>query len=123
MLRADDAARVVLITAPDLETARRLARGLVDGRLAACVNLVNAIESVYRWRGAVESANEVLLLVKTRADRVAQIEGFLAREHPYELPECLVLAPEHVEARYLAWLLAETGELAEPSELAEDPQA
>jgi periplasmic divalent cation tolerance protein len=110
---ADDDARVVLITAPELDTARRLARGLVEGRLAACANLVSGIESIYRWRGAVESANEVLLVVKTRAGRVAEIERFLAREHPYELPECVALAPEHVEPRYLAWILAESSE--EPS--------
>ena len=110
--RVDPGARVVLVSAPDLDTARRLARGLVDGRLAACVNLVGGIESIYRWRGAVENANEVLLVLKTSAPRVAEIERFLAREHPYEVPECIAITPEHVEPRYLAWILAESA--AEP---------
>lgn len=99
--------RVVLVTAPDLATARALARGLVERRLAACVNLVPGLESVYRWRGALESASEVLLVVKTAAARLAELERFLDEEHPYELPELVALAPEHVSAAYAGWLLGE----------------
>lgn len=102
-------ARVVLVTAPDLAVARALARGLVERRLAACVNLVPGLESVYRWQGAVENANEVLLLVKTAAERLPALEDFLAAEHPYDLPECIALEPARIEPRYLAWLLAEAG--------------
>lgn len=102
-------ARVVLVTAPDLACARQLARGLVEQRLAACVNLLPGVESIYRWRGALESAHEVLLLVKTVAGRMGEIEGFLRAQHPYELPECVALVPGEIEARYRAWLEAEAG--------------
>ena len=102
-------ARVVLVTAPDLACARALARGLVERRLAACVNLVPGLESVYRWEGKIESASEVLLLVKTTAGHLRELESFLAAEHPYDVPECIALEPAEVESSYLAWLLAEAG--------------
>jgi len=100
------AARVVLITHP-ARGARAFAHGLVEKRLAACVNLL-AFESVYRWRGAVEGGRERLLVVKTTAAKLAALERHLARAHPYDLPECVALAPARVERRYLAWLRAET---------------
>ncbi|MBK7643540.1 MAG: divalent-cation tolerance protein CutA [Planctomycetes bacterium] len=101
-------ARVVLVTAPEIGVARALARGLLERRLAACVNLLPGLESHYRWKGALESASEVLLLVKTRAAHLPRLEAFLAQEHPYECPECIALEPAHVERSYLEWLLAET---------------
>ena len=101
-------ARVVLVTAPDLEAARRLARAWVDAKLVACVNLVPGIESIYRWQGKVEASNEVLLVVKTTADRVAELEASLPGLHPYEVPEFVVLDAEHVAPRYAAWLAGET---------------
>lgn len=100
------AARIVLVTHP-LRGARAFARALVEAGLAACVNLV-PLTSVYRWRGKVESAREVLLVVKTARSRVRALERRVKAEHPYEVPEVVVLAPEHVESRYLAWLLAES---------------
>jgi periplasmic divalent cation tolerance protein len=100
------AARVVLVTAPDLAVARDLARKLVEGRLAACVNLVPGLTSVYRWRDAVEEEAEVLLLIKTTADRLHEIERCLLVHHPYAVPECVALEPARVEERYLAWLTA-----------------
>ena len=102
------AARIAFVTAPDQDVARRLAQRLVEERLAACVNLLPGLVSVYRWQGAVEEDSEVLLVVKTRAGKLAAIEALLEREHPYDCPECVALEPAHVEARYLAWLLAET---------------
>ncbi len=100
-------ARVVLVSAPDLAVARALAHGLVERRLAACVNLVPGLESVYRWQGAIESSNEVLLLIKTAAGRLPELEAFLEAEHPYDCPECIALQPARVERAYLDWLLAE----------------
>jgi periplasmic divalent cation tolerance protein len=100
-------ARVVLVTAPDLASARSLARGLVEQRLAACVNLLPGVESIYRWKGTVESSSEVLLLVKTAAGRLPALEAFLESEHPDEVPECIALQPARVERAYLDWLLAE----------------
>jgi periplasmic divalent cation tolerance protein len=101
--------RLVLITAPDEGVAEDLARRLVESRCAACVNLVPGLKSVYRWEGAVQCDPEVLLLVKTTAERVRELEDFLQREHPYDTPECVALAPSAVEARYLAWWFASVG--------------
>ena len=103
-----EAARLVLTTAPDRQVAERIARELVGRKLAACVSLLPSIRSVYRWKGAVEEADEVLLVVKTTAARLPELERALAEIHPYELPECVAIAPEHVEAKYLAWLADET---------------
>lgn len=101
--RADDAL-VVLVTAPDLPTADRLAGSLVGDRLAACVNLLDGVRSVYRWEGAVERGDEVLMVVKTTRERLADLEARIARDHPYEVPEVLALAADHVAGPYLGWL-------------------
>ena len=101
-------ARIVLTTAPDRETAERIARALVERKLAACVNLVPGIRSVYRWKGAVEEADEILLFAKTADDRVEALERALEEIHPYDVPECVVLEAGRVEASYLAWLVEST---------------
>ena len=106
---ADDAPLVVLVTAPDAEVADRLAAALVERRIAACVNLVPGVTSVYRWEGAVQCDPEVLLLVKTTAARLRELEDLLQREHPYDTPECVAVEPTAVEARYLAWWFASVG--------------
>jgi periplasmic divalent cation tolerance protein len=98
------AARVVWITAPDREVALRLARGLVERRLAACAQVLPGLTSVYRWQGAVQEESEVLLLAKSTAERLDALEAWVRAEHPYDTPECVALAPERVEPRYLAWL-------------------
>ena len=107
-------ARVALITAPDRDAALRLARGLVEARLAACVNVIGGLTSVYRWEGEVQQDDEVLLVVKTRAQRVEQLERQVRELHPYDVPEIVLLVPDHVETSYLAWLLAESGDPAGP---------
>ncbi len=99
-------ARVALITHPE-EGADTFARALVARKVAACVNLV-AVRSVYRWQGEVQDDPETLLVVKTTLDRVADLEAILAAEHPYDVPELVLLEPAHVEAKYLAWLQGET---------------
>ncbi len=98
--------RVVLMTHPE-EGAAEFARRLVERRVVACVNLVG-VRSVYRWRDAIEDDPEVLLVAKTTAARVAELERVLDEEHPYDVPECVAVAPAAVEAKYLAWLGAET---------------
>ena len=105
---AESAARVVLITAPDASTARVLARALVERSLAACVNLVPGVTSIYRWKGALEEQSEVLMIAKTTAARVHELEALLIELHPYDVPECVVLEPAHVEAKYLRWLIEAT---------------
>lgn len=99
---------VVLSTAPDLASARVVARALVEQRLAACVQLGPGLASVYRWQGVIEEASEVALAIKTVRARLPELERELARLHPYAVPELVVLAPEHVGAAYRAWLAEET---------------
>jgi len=94
----------VSIAAPDGDTARRLARLLVEERLAACVQVVDPIRSVYRWQGAVKEDAEVLLLAKSSQERVPRIDELLRREHPYELPELAAVPIVAGSPGYLEWL-------------------
>ncbi|HEY8156412.1 MAG TPA: divalent-cation tolerance protein CutA [Myxococcota bacterium] len=100
--------RVVLTTVPDAEVGARLARTLVEEGLAACVNLVPGVRSIYRWQGRLEDAREVLLLVKTRADRCRALAARIQALHPYELPEVLELAAGGGSAAYLDWVRRES---------------
>ena len=101
-------ARIVFCTCPDGETASRLAHALVDERLAACVNAIPGVVSTYRWNDAIHTDNEVLLLIKTTADRLAALQARLLELHPYEIPEVLAIEPVGGSAPYLAWLDRET---------------
>lgn len=98
--------RLVLVTAPDLKVARRLARGALAARLIACANLVPRLESHYVWQGKVERAKEVLLVLKTTRQRIAALEAFILAEHPYDTAEFLVLPVEGGAGKYLAWVAA-----------------
>jgi periplasmic divalent cation tolerance protein len=102
--------RVVLCTAP-ADHAESIARTLVDERVAACVNVVPGIVSIYRWKGKVSRDDEVLLLVKTRDDKLAALTEAIRRVHPYEVPEIVALAPEagEVNPEYARWVDEETG--------------
>jgi periplasmic divalent cation tolerance protein len=82
---------VMLCTAPSLAVAEALARSAVEARVAACVNLIDGVRSVYRWEGAVCSEPEVQLLFKTTRERAGALREFIEREHPYEVPEILAL--------------------------------
>jgi periplasmic divalent cation tolerance protein len=101
-------ARLVLVTAGAEDHAYMIARRLVDERLAACVNIVGPIRSVYRWRDAVEDEREFLLLIKTRATLLGRVERRVIELHSYEVPEVLALAPSGGSAAYLGWLLDAT---------------
>ncbi len=103
---------VVLLTGPDLETMGRVGEALVGERLAACVNLVPGLVSVYRWRGAVEQAHEVLAIAKTTRDLVAALERKVRELHPYDLPEVIVLPVTGGSADYLDWVTESVGEAA-----------
>jgi len=100
--------RVILSTAP-ARAAARLARRLVDARLAACVNILPGVASIYRWKGRVEKASESLLLIKTTAARASACLTALADAHPYEVPEGLVFAPCSALAPYASWVDALCG--------------
>jgi periplasmic divalent cation tolerance protein len=99
---------VVLTNLPDREAALRLAHELVAKRLAACVNVLAECASVYRWRGAVENAREVPVLIKTRAVRYAEVEAAIRGLHPYELPEIIAVPVVRGCDDYLRWVADET---------------
>ena len=96
-------AQIVLTTCP-ADAAERLARGLVDARLAACVNIVPAVRSIYRWRGAIETADEVLLVIKGSSAHFSAIEAHVRATHPYELPELIAVPVVAGLAAYVSWL-------------------
>jgi periplasmic divalent cation tolerance protein len=99
--------RVVLTTVGDEQRASELASALVERRLAACVNIIGPIRSVYRWKGKIERDNEFLLVIKTTADQAARLETAFKELHPYELPERVELSVEGGSEEYLAWIAGE----------------
>lgn len=96
--------RIVLCTAGSEDEARKIARHLVEQRLAACVNIVPHIESIYRWQGKVESSAEWLLLIKTTAEKFSEVLDAIRQLHSYELPECLSIDIDDGSAAYLEWI-------------------
>lgn len=96
--------RVVLCTCPEGDTATRLARGLVENRLAACVNVIPGLTSVYPWKGKIETDRETLLVIKTRAGRFAALQEYIHHHHPYELPEIVAVPIEQGSEAYLNWI-------------------
>ncbi len=95
---------LVLVTAPNLKTARTLAKSALQAKLIACANLVPKIESHYRWHGKIESSAEVLLILKTQKNRLAALEKFVTAKHPYDTPEFLILPVSGGSKKYLGWL-------------------
>ena len=93
-----------LVTAPDQRTGRSLARAALRARLAACVNIVPQIQSLYWWRGKLEQGKETLLLFKTTASHLAALEQLIVSRHPYDTPEFVVLPLTGGNRKYLAWL-------------------
>ena len=96
--------QIVLSTCADREEAERIAHHLVEQHLAACVNIVPGVQSIYRWQGAVESATEVLILIKTSIARAQEVQSAIASLHSYEVPEFLVLPVSGGSEAYLAWM-------------------
>jgi periplasmic divalent cation tolerance protein len=109
MHAARSAARVLISTAPDQETADRLAGMLVGSGLAACVNLLPGTGSVYVWEGQVQRDSEILMVVKTTAGRAEEVIGLIELEHPYECPEAIVLDVAGGSHDYLEWIAATVG--------------
>jgi periplasmic divalent cation tolerance protein len=95
---------LVLVTTPDLKTARRLAGAALAARLIACANFVPRIESHYWWQGKIERGAEVLMIMKTLKARLPALEKLIVAEHPYDTPEFIVLTLRGGNRRYLAWL-------------------
>lgn len=106
--RHNEDVRVVLVTAPEVAVGRRIASTLVEERLAACVNLVSGVESIYRWDGGIQHDAEVLLVVKTSEARCSDLADRVRELHPYEVPEVLALSAVGGSAPYLDWVRQET---------------
>ena len=100
--------RLVITNCPDEETANRIALAVVEAQLAACVNILPRVQSIYRWQGAVESAVEVPLLIKTTAAAYPALEAAIRESHPYDVPEIIALPITAGLPAYLNWLAAET---------------
>jgi periplasmic divalent cation tolerance protein len=98
--------RVILVTCGTLREARRIARAAVEAKLAACVNVMpNAVESIYRWKGKVEVSREYLLVMKSTAKRLPELERMVRSMHSYDVPEFLVLPVVSGSHEYLGWLV------------------
>ena len=95
---------LVLVTAPDLKTARALAKSALQAKLIACANLVPKVESHYWWKGKIESGAETLLLLKTTRPKLAALEKLILARHPYDTPEFLVLPLTAGTKKYLDWV-------------------
>lgn len=99
--------RIVLVTAPDMKTARKLARAALEDRLIACANILPRVESLYWWEGRIESGREWLLVMKTTSARLGALEKKVVELHPYDTPEFIALSIEQGNRKYLNWLQAE----------------
>ena len=102
------AAILVVTQMPDRASALTLARLLVESRLAACVSVGSPVESLYHWRGKIETAQEIPVVVKTRPERYADVEASIRAHHPYELPEIVAVPVTDGLAPYLQWIADET---------------
>ena len=104
MMKADARYRIVLVTCASIAEARKIAEHVVEQKLAACANIVPGVESIYRWKGKVERAKEVLLVIKTTVARLRKLEGEVKRLHSYDLPEFAAVPIVAGSQQYLEWL-------------------
>lgn len=104
--------RLVYVTCPDFNVAEAIARSLLEARLIACANLLPGATSFYRWKGAIESAAEVILIAKTIEALCDVVMTSVKALHPYETPAILSIAPELVDPAFAAWVVSETGPLS-----------
>lgn len=101
---------IVLTTVGTLDDARRIAGQLVENRLAACVNIIDGVTSIYRWQGKVMEDRELILLIKSIQDRLTELKDALYSLHPYEVPEFVVIEPATVPSPYRDWLITASKE-------------
>lgn len=104
----NEAVCVVYVTAPSKEVAEHLAGGLVEHQLAACVNIVPGLTSVYRWEGKISKDEEVLLMIKTRHALLKRVTEWVQDAHPYDVPECISVPITGGSHAYMQWLLDST---------------
>ncbi len=103
-----DTVLLVMTNMPDAVSADRLAQSLVEARLAACVNILPAMRSVYRWQNAIEQTEEAVMLIKTVQGRYVELEEAIRQAHPYEVPEIIAIPPVAVWPPYASWVAQET---------------
>ena len=108
MTDSTDSSLVVLCTVPSAEVGAQLARGIVEAQLAACVNIIAAVRSIYRWQDAVQDDTEAQLIIKTRAARFEALLAWIRSHHPYEEPEVIALPIVQGSPSYLEWIGAQT---------------
>lgn len=100
---------VILVTAPDIDLARRLAKAALEAKLVACANIIPAVESHYWWEGKLESSDESLIVFKTRQELIPELERSVREIHPYDTPEFVAIPLTGGSRKYLAWLSDSTG--------------
>ena len=103
-----DPAIIVVTQVPDRAVATNLARALVEQRLAACVNIGAPVESIYHWRGRIETGEEIPVVIKTRSVLYSDVEAAVRKIHPYDTPEIIAIPITDGDARYLTWITDET---------------
>jgi periplasmic divalent cation tolerance protein len=108
MIRNGGRYRIVFVTCGSASEAKRIGRAVVEKKLAACANILPGVESIYRWKGKVERAREVLVVIKTTATRLRDLEREVKRLHSYEVPEFIVLRVAASSQDYLAWIDSST---------------
>ena len=101
-------ALLILTNCPNEESANAIALAVIEARLAACVNILPRVQSIYRWQGAVESATEIPLLIKSTATNYPALEALIRQRHPHDIPEIIALPITQGLPAYLNWLSAET---------------
>ncbi|RMD87806.1 MAG: divalent-cation tolerance protein CutA [Candidatus Dadabacteria bacterium] len=99
---------IAFVTVPSVEEGEGLAKKALNARLAACVNIVPGLKSIYWWEGSIEESKEALMVIKTKKEHISKLEALIVSEHPYDTPEFVALPVESISEGYLAWLLAET---------------
>jgi periplasmic divalent cation tolerance protein len=104
MIRTNGRYHIVFVTCASIPEARRVGRSVVEKRLAACANIVPGVESIYRWKGKVERAREVVLMMKTSTPRLPELEREVERVHSYDVPEFIVLPIVAGSREYLEWI-------------------
>lgn len=107
-VRFSSSAILAVTTVADRGSAMKLARGLVDNKLVACVNVIPGVTSVYRWKANVETSDEMMLLMKTTRERYDAVQSFIKENHPYEVPELIQFKVEDGLPAYLKWIVDET---------------
>jgi periplasmic divalent cation tolerance protein len=109
-LKSSPSGVILLSTVGTPAAAEQIARSLVESRSVACVNIIGGVTSIYRWEGAVQKEPELILLIKTTAEKLDEAKKLLFEQHPYDVPECVVIEIDRIAGSYLQWLVDSTSD-------------